>query len=230
MLCSRVSLWWMICIILRAAFAWFLSFYCKHLLNYSKHLTLKKNKSLVFLIEEEEEVSDPSLINKHQMKCGRFRRAEMRDCYVTFESSEETDCSPLTCRPQSQWLTAESCHLSTQTTANIHPSSFYTCSPCAGSQRAGACPSTHCVRDRFHKTHSHLEPFKVTLSHNHFTLLLSYISEGKIVLFPSLHLFNWYIYFRFYIQNVWSTYYDYTCSGCSCAKLCWDLCEVIVYL
>lgn len=82
----------------------------------------------------------------------------------------------------------------------------------------------------YHKTRSHLEHFKVTLSHNHFTLLLSYISEGEIVLFPSLHLFNWYIYFRFYIQNLWSTYYDYTCSGCSCAKLCWDLCEVIVYL
>lgn len=121
-----LSLWWMICIILQAAIAWFHSLNCEHLskLFIVQSTCLETYKSC-FTIEEED-VCDPSLINKHQMKSGRSSRAKMWDCCVTFESSEKTDCLPLACQSQPQWLTAESCSLSTQTTSNIHPFSIPT--------------------------------------------------------------------------------------------------------
>ena len=86
----------------------------------SKNACLEKHKSCFFMMVEEEEVCNLSLTNKHRVRCGRFRRAEMWESYVTSESSDKTDSHPLTCRPRSQRLTDESCSISKQRQTSYH--------------------------------------------------------------------------------------------------------------
>lgn len=69
----------MICIILQAAFipSAELQIFVGTIIVFFRVPCLEKYKSCFLIEEEEEEVYDPSLINKHQMKSGRSERAEM---------------------------------------------------------------------------------------------------------------------------------------------------------